>query len=122
MAFARVRAMKTHRFVIAFTLILVAATSTAARADNLCITQGSNVLFAGRPFSLPGKDKCKPIIGINSFDVCAGAACRSADGTFVRVHYTCSEDQIAVLKSFSYTFPVPLPSGNTGLATFSSVD
>ena len=38
-------------------------------------------------------------------------------GTFVRVHYTCSEDQIAVLKSFSYTFPVPLPSGEPVLTS-----
>ncbi len=101
---------------------LAVAMSQAALAADLCITVGSTVVFAGRKFSLPGKDKCKPITGFNHGDLCSGVACTAKDGTQVRVHYTCSEDQIIVLKSFYYAFPLPLPSSNAGLATYAAVD
>ena len=109
------------RFV-ALAVGIAVAMPVAAFAGDLCITFGSNVVFAGRKFTLPGKDKCKPITGFNHGDLCAGVACTAKDGTVVRVHYTCSEDQIIVLKSFYYNFPLPLPSSNAGLATFSSID
>lgn len=108
--------------IVAVTAALVVATSHAALAGDLCITIGSNVLFAGRKFTLPGKDKCKPITGFNNDDLCSGVACTAKDGSEVRVHYTCSEDQIIVLKSFYYAFPLPLPSSNAGLATYAAVD
>src|SRR5438477_6658969 len=112
---------RIHMVAGAISMFII-ATSMTARAGDLCITQAGNTIFAGRKFSLPGNDKCKPITGFNLSDVCSGVACTSADGTFVRVHYTCSEDQIVILKSFYYGFPLPLPSSNTGNATYSAVD
>ena len=111
---------RAHIFAVGAALVVVM--SQAAFAADLCITAGSNVVFAGRKFSLPGKDKCKPITGFNHDDLCSGVACTAKDGTEVRVHYTCSEDQIIVLKSFYYAFPLPLPSSNAGLATYAAVD
>ena len=111
---------RVWRIAVAISIILI--TSTAALAGDLCITLGSNIVFAGRKFTLPGKDKCKPITGFNHGDLCSGVACTAKDGTLVRVHYTCSEDQIIVLKSFYYNFPLPLPSSNAGLATYAAID
>ena len=105
---------------VAVSFVVVAA--SASRAGDLCISSGGNLVLAGRKFALPGKDKCKPIAGINNFTVCSGVACTAADGTFVRVHYTCAEEGIIVLQSFSYTFSLPLPSSNIGVATFSTID
>jgi len=114
--------MRDQIRIVAVAVSILVASSTAARAGNVCITEGANMVLAGRKFTLPGKDKCKAITGFNLFDLCSGVACTSADGTLVRVHYTCSEDQIIVLKSFYYGFPLPLPSSNVGNATYSAVD
>ena len=114
--------MQNRARIVAIAAAMVVASSHAALAADLCITAGSNVLFAGRKFTLPGKDKCKPITGFNSEDLCSGVACTAKDGSEVRVHYTCSEDQIVVLKSFYFAFPLPLPSSNAGLATYAAID
>jgi hypothetical protein len=79
------------------------------------------VAFAGRKFTLPGKDKCKPVATFNADDVCSGVACTAADGNSVRIHLTCSEDQVAVIKSYYFHFPLPLPS-SADSATYSYVD
>jgi hypothetical protein len=114
--------MHNRARIVVVAAAMVVMTSQAALAGDLCITSGSNVLFAGRKFTLPGKDKCKPITGFNHDDLCSGVACTAKDGSEVRVHYTCSEDQIIVLKSFYYAFPLPLPSSNAGLATYAAID
>jgi hypothetical protein len=112
--------MPIRSIAAAVSFVVVAATSSPA-AD-LCITSGGNPVLVGRKFSLPGKDKCKPITGFSQFTVCSGVACTAADGTFVRVHYTCAEDGVIVFQSFSYTFALPVPSSNVGVATYSNID
>jgi hypothetical protein len=109
-----------RRFALGLSFIVAAG--SAAHAADLCITLGANTVLSGRKFSLPGKDKCKPLTGFSQFTVCSGVACTAADGTFVRVHYTCAEDGVVLFQSFSYTFPLPLPSSNTGIATYSNID
>jgi hypothetical protein len=118
--FARLLVAAALTLAVAVTFV-IAATATSLAAD-LCITQGGTTVFAGRKFSLPGKDKCKPITGFNQFAICSGVACTVADGTFVRVHYTCSDDQAVLFQSFYYGFPLPLPSSNAGNATYSAID
>lgn len=114
--------MPTSIRTIAAALSFVVVAAMSSPAADLCITSGPNTVLAGRKFSLPGKDKCKPITGFSQFTVCSGVACTAADGTFVRVHYTCAEDGVIVFQSFSYTFALPLPSSNIGIATYSNID
>ncbi len=114
--------MKNPIRIIAVAVSVVIVTSAVSLAADLCITQGASTIFAGRHFILPGKDKCKPIAGFNQFAVCSGVACTVPDGTRVNVHYTCSDIQLVLFQSFYYSFPLPIPSSNSGNATYSAID
>src|SRR6266849_6410267 len=76
----RERDMRDRVRIVAIAVSIVVATSTAALAGNLCITQGANIVLAGRKFTLPGKDKCKAIAGFNLSDLCSGVACTPQTG------------------------------------------
>jgi hypothetical protein len=113
--------MSTLVRIVAVAVCILAIAPPAASAADLCISAGGALALAGRKFSLPGKNKCKPLTGFDNDTLCSGVACTAADGTRVDVYFTCADRTINLFRSFFYAFPLPLPSSNVGNVTYAEL-
>ena len=90
--------MRTGRFVVVFVLVAQLFAS-AAWAKDFCI-YFSLFAIAAQDFTIPGKGKCKPLVGVfgrrdpltNAFtsegDVVSGTACTNTAKTALRIGFT----------------------------------
>jgi hypothetical protein len=98
--------------LLVITAVSVAISPPPVLATDLCIIGNGGIVAVGKSFTLPLKNKCKPINGVQDAGLLAGTACVTADGKLLRLHFTSHFAEFDDF--FSFACNIDLPAKTSG--------